>query len=51
VGEVGWQFTGPAVDPGPDRWDGVVVEQVEVGEDLGDSWGGDAAWRPGCGFR
>ena len=32
-------FAGAAVDPGPDRRSGVVVQQLQLGEDLSDPGG------------
>ena len=37
--ESGGQFADAAVDPGPDRRGGVVVHQLQLGEDLGDPGG------------
>jgi hypothetical protein len=39
VAESDGQFAGAAVDPGPDRRGGVVVQQPEIGEDFGDPGG------------
>jgi len=37
--EPGGQFAGAAVDPGPDRRGGVVVQHPQLGEDLRDPGG------------
>jgi hypothetical protein len=37
--EAGRQFAGAAVDPGPDRGSGVVVQQLQLGEELSDPGG------------
>ena len=37
--EFGGQFTGAAIDPDPDRRGGVVVQQLQLGEDLSDPGG------------
>jgi len=37
--EPGGQLAGAAVDPGPDRRGGVVVQQLQLGEDLSDPGG------------
>ena len=37
--EPGGQLAGAAVDPGPDRRGGVVVQQLQLGEDLGNPGG------------